>query len=77
MVVFYKISVSCGSKCKDSFFWDFESFSLVELITLMMAAATASEMSLNFCHTTWCNILEDSHIVTFCTSSDLSEWFMI
>jgi hypothetical protein len=32
------------------------------IIALMMEAASTSETSVNFYQTTWCNILEDSHL---------------
>jgi hypothetical protein len=35
------------------------------LITLMMEAASTSEMSVNFYHTTWHNNPEDSHLNFF------------
>jgi hypothetical protein len=34
------------------------------IITLMMEAASTSEMSVNFYQTTWRNNLEDSHLYT-------------
>jgi hypothetical protein len=39
----------------------------VPIIALMMEAENTSEMSVNFCQTTWSNNLEDSdlHVITF------------
>jgi hypothetical protein len=47
------------------------------VITLMMEAASTSEMSVNFCQTTWHNIPEDSHhhLITYllCLGQQLVE----
>jgi hypothetical protein len=34
-------------------------------MALMMEAASTSEMSVNFYHTTWCNIPEDSRLQNY------------
>jgi hypothetical protein len=36
------------------------------LISLMMAAVSTSEISVNFYETTWCNISEGCHLHTHC-----------
>jgi hypothetical protein len=36
------------------------------LITLMTEAVSTSEMSVNFCETTQCNIPDDNHLLTHC-----------
>jgi hypothetical protein len=37
------------------------------VINLMMEAASTAETSVNFYHTTWCNIPKESHLHVQCT----------
>jgi hypothetical protein len=49
---------------KMTVFWVVAPYSLVEVIALMMEAASTSEISVNFYQTTWYNNPEDSHLPT-------------
>jgi hypothetical protein len=51
-----------AASIKMAVFWDVVPCSLVEVITLMIEAASTSEMSVNFYQTTWRKNPEDSHL---------------
>jgi hypothetical protein len=83
-----RFQVLTAVSMKTTVFWDVALCSLVEvyrrfggpccLIALLMETGSASEMSVNFYHSTWCNMPKDSHLQGIsCFSLDISRTIVL